>query len=84
MTLQDFIKKMPYLVWSTRNYAALNSEAIVEAVLNYGNWEDFKKMIKILGLKKTAKIFREKSGQKRCNYRPEVKNYFTLYFNRYA
>lgn len=84
MTPQEFIKKRPYLVWSTRNYKALNNEAIIEAVLNYGNWQDFKKMIKIIGLKKTAKIFREKSKQKRCNYRPEVKNYFTLYFNKYA
>lgn len=84
MTLQDFIKKRPYLVWSTKNYDALNNEVIVEAVLNYGNWDDFKKMIKILGLKKTARIFREKSKQKRCNYRPEVKNYFNLYFNKYA
>ena len=84
MTLQAFIKKRPYLVWSTRNYAELNNEAIVEAVLNYGNWEDFKKMTKILGLKKTARIFRKKSQQKRCNYRPEVKHYFTLYFNKYA
>lgn len=84
MTLQSFIKKRPYLVWSTKNYQALDNEAIVEAVLNYGNWDDFKKIIKILGLKKIARIFRQKSKQKRCNYRPEVKNYFTLYFNKYA
>jgi len=84
MTLQSFIKKRPHLVWSTKNYDKLSNEAIVEAVLNYGNWEDFKKIIKILGIKKTAQIFRKKSKQKRCNYRPEVKHYFTLYFNKYA
>jgi len=84
MTLQQFIKKRPYLVWSTKNYERLNNEAIIEAVLNYGNWEDFKKIIKILGLKKIAQIFRKEIMQKRCNYRPEVKNYFKLYFNKYA
>lgn len=84
MTLQSFIKKRPYLVWSTKNYEGLSDASIVEAVLNYGNWDDFKKMIKILGLKKTAKIFRQKSKQKRCNYLPKTKNYFQLYFNKYA
>jgi len=44
-------------------------------------------MIKILGMKKTAKIFREKSTPSkmgRQNYRPEIKHYFNLYFNKYA
>lgn len=84
MTINDFIKKRPYLVWHTKNYDNLSEEAIVEAVLNYGDFADVQKMIKILGIKKTAAIFRKKSGQKRCNYRPEIKNYFHLYFNKYA
>lgn len=84
MTINDFIKKRPYLVWYTKNYDGLSEAAIVEAVLNYGDFDDVKKMIKILGMKKTAAIFRKKSRQKRCNYRPEIKNYFYFYFNRYA
>ena len=84
MTLQDFIKKRPYLVWSTRNYDELSDATILEAVLNYGDWDDFKKIIKIMGIKKAARIFREKSKQKRCNYLPKTKNYFELYFNKYA
>ena len=84
MTLQTFIKKRPYLVWSTRSYDKLSDATFLEAVLNYGDWDDFKKVIKILGLKKAARIFREKSQQKRCNYLPKTKNYFQLYFNKYA
>jgi len=82
--IQDFIKKRPYLVWSTRNYEALSDATILEAVLNYGDWDDVKKAIKILGLKKAARIFRQKSRQKRCNYLSKTKNYFELYFNKYA
>jgi hypothetical protein len=82
--INSFIKKRPYLVWYTKNYDKLSEEAIVEAVLNYGNFDDFKKIIKILGIKKTAAIFRKQIKQKRCNYRPEIKNYFQLYFNKYA
>ena len=87
MTIQEFIKKRPHLVWSTRNYGKLSDEAIVEAVLNYGNWDDVRKLIEILGIKKVAKIFREESKSSkinRQNYRPEIKNYFGLYFNKYA
>jgi hypothetical protein len=84
MTLQTFIKKRPYLVWSTKNYDGLSDATILEAVLNYGDWDDVQKVIKILGIKKAARIFREKLRQKRCNYRSEVKHYFTFYFNKYA
>ena len=84
MTLNSFIKKKSYLFWSTKNYDNLSKEAVVEAVLNYGDFDDVKKMIKILGMKKTAAIFRKKSKQRRCNYEPKVKNYFKLYFNKYA
>ena len=84
MTISDFIKKRKYLVWYVKNPEKLNNEAIVEAVLNYGDWDDFKKMIKILGIKKTAEIFRKQYKQKRCNYHRKTKNYFNLYFNKYA
>jgi len=84
MTIHDFIKKRPYLIWYTKNFDNLSPEAIVEAVLNYGDFDDIKKLTRILGIKKIASIFRKKSRQKRCNYFPEIKNYFQLYFNKYA
>jgi hypothetical protein len=84
MTIQNFIKKRPYLVWSTKNYKQLSDATILEAVLNYGDWDDIQKVIKILGIKKAARIFKEKLHEKRCNYLPKTKNYFKLYFNKYA
>ncbi|MFH1233142.1 MAG: hypothetical protein V1649_00620 [Patescibacteria group bacterium] len=84
MTIHQFIKKRPYLIWYVKDLNKLSEESIVEHVLNYGDWDDAQEMIKILGIKKTAKIFRIKSQQKRTNYRPEIKNYFQLYFNKYA
>ena len=65
----------------------LNEASIVEHVLNYGDWDDVQEMIKILGMKKTAEIFRQKSIPDkfgRQNYDPLVKNYFQLYFNKHA
>lgn len=82
--IQKFIKQRPYLVWYVKDPNRLNDEAIVEHVLNYGNWEDVRKMIDILGVKKTAKIFSKQAKQKRCNYHKKTKSYFTLYFNKHA
>ena len=84
MTISNFIKKRPYLVWGTRNYGNLSEEAIVENVLNYGDIDDVKEMFSILGVKKSAIIFKKQISQKRNNYRPKIKNYFNLYFKKYA
>ncbi|MDP2693153.1 MAG: hypothetical protein Q8O88_05980 [bacterium] len=84
MTIQQFIKKRPYLVWYVQDPAKLSNEAIVEAVLNYGDFDDVKKMIKILGIKKTAMIFNKKNRQPRNNFNPKISNYFKLFFEHYA
>ena len=84
MTINQFIQKRPHLIWYVKDLDKLSEESIVESVLNYGDWDDVQKMIKILGLQKTADIFRRKSKQKRGNYRSEIKNYFRLYFDKYA
>ena len=83
----DFVKKRKHLFLSTKNYDGLSNEAVVEGVLNYGDWDDVKTMIKILGMRKTAQIFRDKSVLSkvgRQNYRPEIIRYFNLYFNKHV
>ena len=84
MTTGDFVRKRKHLFWSTRNYDGLSNEAIVEGVLNYGDMNDVRELIAFLGMKEVAKIFRENTNRARINYRPEVKNYFQLYFQKYA
>lgn len=82
--INEFIKKRPGLVWSTMQYDKLSEESIVEAVLNYGNFKDVNEVIRILGIKRVAEIFKEEADKKRSNLRPEVKHYFNLYFKKYA
>lgn len=84
MTINQFAKSRSYLFWSTRNFAGLNEEVIVETILNYGDWEDVQELIKILDIKEVAKIFNKQISYQRTNYYPQVKNYFKLYFDRYA
>ncbi|MEK7596299.1 MAG: hypothetical protein AAB564_01995 [Patescibacteria group bacterium] len=84
MRINDFIKERPYLVWDTENYDNLSEDVIVERVLNYGDFNDVKKMFSILGIKKSFRIFTKQIKQKRSNYRPKIKNYFNLYFKKYV
>jgi len=87
-TIQEFIKQRPYLIWYVKDLEKLNEESIVEHVLNYGDMDDVKKMISILGVKRVARIFRKYSQKKgeirRVNYRPEIINYFNLFFKKNA
>jgi len=87
MNIHTFIKERLHLIWYVSDFDALDEESVVEAVLNYGNWEDVQELIVVLGIGKVAEIFRmnsQPSEMHRMNYRPEVKNYFTLYFKKYA
>ena len=84
MTIKNFIKKRSYLMWSVEDFDNVSEEAIVEAVLNYGDFDDVQKMIEILKIKNVAKIFEKQIKRKRNNYSPKIKNYFKLYFKEYA
>lgn len=84
MTINNFIKQKPYLVWYVKDFKHLSRESIVEHTLNYGDFNDVKKLISILGIKNVADIFRKQLKQKRTNYNPKIINYFKLYFKKYA
>ena len=84
MTSKEFIKRRSYLVWYIKDPHLLSKEAIVEAVLNYGDFEDVQKLIQILGIKKVANVFSKQIKHKRNNYNAKTKNYFQLYFKKYA
>ena len=84
MKLSEFIRKRPHLIWYTKNYDGLSAESIVEATLNCGNWDDVQTLIKILGVKKTARIFFKQAAQKRSNYHKKTERYFALYFKKHA
>ncbi len=84
MVIGDFVRKRKHLFWSTKNYDGLSNGAVVEGVLNYGDMNDVRELISLLGMQEVAKIFHENTNRPRVNYRPEVVNYFKLYFQKYA
>ena len=82
--LKKYMRARKHLVWYVNDPENLNRESIIEHTLNYGGWDDVQKLIKIIGIKKMAEIFKKQTSGFRTNYRPEVTNYFKLYFNKYA
>ena len=84
LELQEFIKKRPSLIWYVKEYDKLDDASIVEHVLNYGTWDDFNEMVRIMGIDRAAHVFRENAFRPRMNYRKRTRHFFNLYFNKYA
>ncbi len=82
--LNQFIQSRPYLVWYVKDVENISEDSVVEHVLNYGDWKDFQELIRIIGIERVARDFRQRADVPRTNYRPEIKNLFQLYFDRYA
>jgi len=82
MSVNDIIKNKPYLAWYVKDPEKLSEESVLEHVLNYGNWGDVQQFIKLKGLNASAKLFNNSLTKKRVNYAPEIKSYFSRYFNR--
>jgi hypothetical protein len=82
--LAAFAKKRPFLFWYTKNFDGLSEAAVVEAVLNEGNWEDVQTLIRLLGRQKVGRVFQATARRPRSNYRPAIKYFFKLYFAEHA
>lgn len=84
--IDEFIKEKSALFWyiPDEKKSEISIDFLVETILNYGDEKDIKRLFELIGIKETARIFRLHTSQKRVNYFPQVINYFTLYFNRYA
>lgn len=59
----------------------LSMGSIVEHVFSYGDFEDVQELFDILGKKNVRNIFEKQLQQKRSNYRPVTRNFFTHYFH---
>lgn len=60
----------------------ISLEALVEAILNYGDLDAVRQLISLAGIENVAEIFFKQNKNKRVNYFPQVSNFFTLYFKR--
>lgn len=84
MTREQFLQDKKPLFWYIQDLNQLSENSIVETILNYGDWQDFQDMVSAFGLAKISQIFQQDIQKSRNNYRPEIQNYFQLYFQKYA
>jgi hypothetical protein len=84
--IKAFIRENKSLFWYTPEdkKEEISLELLVETILNYGDMNTIKKLISILGIKEISRIFFSAKGRKKLNYYPEIYNYFSLLFSRYA
>jgi hypothetical protein len=87
--LKALIRKNAFLFWYSKDSEKENLplSVVLEFFINYAKQEDIKALFEIVGIKNAAKVFFEQIGRSERaanNYFPEVRNYFTLYFNKYA
>lgn len=81
---QDIIRQDPSLIWYTKSYDTLDIRSVVEAVLNFGTWQQTQHLISILGMDASAQLFAWHNSQPRSNLHKLARNYYSLYFARYA
>ena len=84
MSIESFLQNKKPLFWYVKDIHRLSDNAIIEGVLNYGDWQDVQDMIEVFGIQKISDIFTQDIQKSRNNYRPEIVNYFQLYFQKYA
>jgi hypothetical protein len=82
------ITKNAHLFWYSKPSEKENLPLpiVLEFFLNYVDKESIKELFEIVGIKNAAKVFFERVNTHgdRSNYFLEFKNYFQLYFEKYA
>lgn len=82
--LKRFIEENACLFWwiKKEKKGDISLDLLVEAILNYGNGNNVKKLFQLVGIKKVAEIFNKQKSQRRVNYHPRILHFFDLYFQK--
>ncbi len=81
-----FIKEKKDLFWYTPEdkKEEVSPSLLVETILNYGALDDVRRLFNLMGIDEVSRIFFSARGRQKMNYYPEVYNYFSLLFRKYA
>ena len=84
--IKAFIREKSSLFWSIPEdkKEEISPALLVETILNYGTMDDVRKLIKLMGKEEVSRIFFSARGRQKLNYYPEIYNYFSLLFKKYA
>ena len=84
--IKAFIRKHRSLFWyiPEDKKEDISPDLLLEIILNYGTLDDVGDLFKLWGVREAAMVFFSAEGRKKLNYYPEIYNYFSLYFRKYA
>jgi len=84
--IKKLISKNANLFWTVpeEKKQDISLDLLVETLLNYGDIESIKELFAIIGIKKVSEIFFKQINRERCNYYPQTKHYFNLYFIKHV
>ncbi|MCF8296733.1 MAG: hypothetical protein K9J13_04235 [Saprospiraceae bacterium] len=84
--IKKIISENAHLFWYTPDDQKedISHEFLVETILNYGNLDDIRQLINVMGIKEVSSVFFKLEGRKKLNYYPEIYNFFSLLFKKYA
>lgn len=84
--IRSFINEHRDLFWyiPEDKKEEISHELMVETIFNYGNLNDIRQLINILGIQRLTEIYNGINGRKRLNYYPELFNLFSLIIRKYA
>ncbi|MDP2338417.1 MAG: hypothetical protein Q8N05_18595 [Bacteroidota bacterium] len=83
--VKAFINQHSNLFWYTPEdkKEAISHEFLVETILNYGELEDVRELIHIIGINRLAEIFQSLNGRKKLNYYPEIYHFLSILIKKY-
>lgn len=84
--IKAFIRKKSSLFWSVPEdkKEEVSPALLVETILNYGTMDDVRTLFRLMGLEEVSRVFFSARGRQKLNYYPEIYNYFSLLFKKYA
>ncbi len=84
--IKQFIHEHSHLFWYTPEdkKEEISNEFLVETILNYGDMNDVRQLVHILGIERLSKVFYSLTGRKKLNYYPEIYHFFSILIQRYA
>ena len=84
--ITQFILAHGHYFWYTpaNEKENISLELLLETILNYGTMDEVRELLRLLGVREAARVFFAASGRKKMNYYPEIHNFFSLLFKRYA
>ena len=84
--IKHFIRERSNLFWyiPANKKEEISHELLVETIFNYGDLNDVRQLIMIMGIEQLSDIFSGIKGRKKLNYYPEMYHFYSVLINKYV